>query len=236
MITTVLFDLDGTLLPMDNEKFTTGYFKLLAKKMAPYGYDAKLLVPAIWEGVKSMVLNDNSMSNEEAFYKTFSTFFGERVYQDIPKFTEFYENEFNQAQSLCGYNPKSKEVVCYLKEKGIDMILATNPLFPRAGTLNRIRWAGLNQDDFSLITAYENIGYCKPNLKYYEEILRRQNKKPEECLMVGNDVDEDMIASKLGLSVFLVTDCLLNKRNKDVSSIPHGDMDDLLRYLKEQGI
>lgn len=31
-ITTVLFDLDGTLLPMDNDGFTKGYFKFLAKK------------------------------------------------------------------------------------------------------------------------------------------------------------------------------------------------------------
>ena len=32
-ITTVLFDLDGTLLPMDNEEFTKAYFKLLAKNL-----------------------------------------------------------------------------------------------------------------------------------------------------------------------------------------------------------
>ncbi len=32
MIKAILFDLDGTLLPMDQENFTTSYFKLLAKK------------------------------------------------------------------------------------------------------------------------------------------------------------------------------------------------------------
>ena len=47
-LTTVLFDLDGTLLPMDQEAFTTGYFKLLAKKLAPHGYEPKSLVDAIW--------------------------------------------------------------------------------------------------------------------------------------------------------------------------------------------
>lgn len=30
--TTILFDLDGTLLPMDMEAFTKAYFGLLAKK------------------------------------------------------------------------------------------------------------------------------------------------------------------------------------------------------------
>ncbi|MGN0509940.1 MAG: hypothetical protein ACI4GE_00095 [Lachnospiraceae bacterium] len=38
-LTTVLFDLDGTLLPMDNDAFTKGYFKILAAKLAPHGYE-----------------------------------------------------------------------------------------------------------------------------------------------------------------------------------------------------
>ena len=51
--------------------------------------------------------------------------------------------------------------------------------------------------------------------------------------MVGNDVNEDMIASKLGMKVFLVTDCLINADNKDISIYPHGNFDDLERYLQQ---
>lgn len=54
-LTTVLFDLDGTLLPMDNDEFTRGYFKLLAAKLAPHGYEPKQLVDAIWAGTAAMV-------------------------------------------------------------------------------------------------------------------------------------------------------------------------------------
>ena len=39
MIKTVLFDLDGTLLPMDQDNFVKAYFKNLAIKLAPHGYD-----------------------------------------------------------------------------------------------------------------------------------------------------------------------------------------------------
>lgn len=49
-LTTILFDLDGTLLPMDNDEFTRGYFKLLAAKMAPLGYEPKRLVDARLDG------------------------------------------------------------------------------------------------------------------------------------------------------------------------------------------
>ena len=44
---TVLFDLDGTLLPMDQDAFTKGYFTLLVQKLAPHGYDPAALVAEI---------------------------------------------------------------------------------------------------------------------------------------------------------------------------------------------
>ena len=38
-ITTILFDLDGTLIPFDQEEFIKAYFYNLAKKFVPMGYD-----------------------------------------------------------------------------------------------------------------------------------------------------------------------------------------------------
>ena len=70
-ISTVLFDLDGTLLPMDNDEFTKGYFKLLVKKLAPYGYEQQELVSAIWKGTAAMVKNDGTLSNYDVFWKAF---------------------------------------------------------------------------------------------------------------------------------------------------------------------
>ena len=90
-ITTVLFDLDGTLLPMDNDLFTKGYFKLLAEKLAPYGYEPKQLVDAIWAGTACMVKNDGSKTNEAAFWETFGKIYGEKAVSDQPVFQAFYE-------------------------------------------------------------------------------------------------------------------------------------------------
>ena len=56
-ITTVLFDLDGTLLPMDQEIFVKTYFSLLAKKLAPHGYEPEALINAVWAGTRAMVKN-----------------------------------------------------------------------------------------------------------------------------------------------------------------------------------
>ena len=80
----VLFDLDGTLLPMDNAEFTKGYFKLLAARLAPLGYEPKQLVDAVWAGTAAMVKNDGSRSNEAAFWARFTESYGERALQDLP--------------------------------------------------------------------------------------------------------------------------------------------------------
>ena len=57
-ITTVLFDLDGTLLPMDMNEFIKAYFGGLARRLAPHGYEPQKLIDSIWQGTAAMVKND----------------------------------------------------------------------------------------------------------------------------------------------------------------------------------
>ncbi len=230
MIKNVLFDLDGTLLKMDQDQFVRAYFGSLAKKFEPFGYDPKKFIDGIWAGIKAMVKNDGSVKNEQVFWEEFASIFGDGAYGDKDKFDDFYKNEFDNAAKVCKFDPVSKEVIELLKSQGKRIALATNPIFPAIATLKRVRWAGLNADDFELITTYENIGFCKPNLCYYADILSRLNMKAEETLMVGNDVGEDMVAAELGMQVFLVTDCLID-RGKDISSFDRGSLSDLKRLL-----
>ena len=230
-INTILFDLDGTLLPMDQEKFVNGYFKMLAAKLAPYGYEPQQLINAILAGIEAMIKNDGSQLNEDAFWKRFVEIYGDKVLTDKPVFEDFYKNEFQYARSFCGFNPKAAETVRSLKDKGYRVVLATNPLFPSIATESRIRWAGLEPSEFDLYTTYENTSYCKPNLDYYRDILKRIDCRPEECLMVGNDVGEDMVVEALGMQVFLLTDCLINTQKKDITAYPHGSFEQLLSML-----
>lgn len=233
-ISTILFDLDGTLLPMDNDEFTKGYFKLLVKKLAPYGYEPQKLIDGIWSGTAAMVKNDGTKSNEQAFWEKFSEMFGEKALADKPLFDEFYEKEFQSAKAICGFNPKAAIAVHTIKEMGVRIALATNPIFPSIATESRISWAGLEPQDFELYTTYENIGYCKPNPEYYKELARRLGVSPEKCLMVGNDVTEDMeAAQKAGMNVFLLTDCLINKKRKDISVYLRGSFEQLIDFANK---
>lgn len=230
----ILFDLDGTLLPMDLDEFLTAYFQKISQWLVPLGYEPKQMVDTIWRGTGAMIKNDGSVTNENVFWKTIKSVYGEDILKTQEDFATFYIDEFPKLQSICGYQPLAAEIIHSLQEKGYLVILATNPFFPQAATYWRVHWAGLAPEDFNYISTYENSCSCKPNLNYYLDILQKYHLKPEECLMVGNDVTEDMVAKELGIDVFLLTDNLLNKSNKDISQYPNGDfyaLRDLLSQL-----
>ncbi|MBQ7913102.1 MAG: HAD family hydrolase [Clostridia bacterium] len=232
MIKVVLFDLDGTLLPMDQDVFVKTYFGGIAKRLALRGYEAEGLISAIWAGTATMIKNDGKKTNEAVFWDKFTEIYGENARADEPYFDEFYRLDFDKVQSSCGYNPKAQETVVKIKSMGLRVALATNPIFPTIATQKRIAWAGLSPDDFELYTTYENSRYCKPTLEYYKNIIKQLSVKAEDCLMVGNDVSEDMVAEMLGMKVFLLTDCLINKNQKEINVYPNGGFSELLDYIK----
>lgn len=232
MTKAILFDLDGTLLPMDQEVFVRDYLGRMAAFLAPHGYDPQSLIKAVWAGTGAMVKNDGKALNEDVFWYVFNSLLGKDAKQDDALFTEFYTTVFQQSRDSCGFNPAAVEAIRQIKDMGYRLILATNPLFPAIATHSRIRWAGLNPEDFELITTYENSRFCKPNPDYYREILGKIALDGSQCLMVGNDVGEDMVAQKLGMKTFLLTDCLINKTAEDISQYPHGSFPELLHYIR----
>jgi len=232
----ILFDLDGTLLPMDEEVFTRAYFKALIRKLAPYGYDPDTLVNGIWAGFASMVRNDGGRTNEEAFWETFAHAFGDSVYQDKLLLDGFYANEFDQTKEVCGYNPEASALIRQLKADGYQIVIASNPIFPEVAQKKRLTWAGLDNRDFIYITTYEDSHYCKPNPEYYREIIKRMECKEEDCLMVGNDVEEDMIAYEVGIQTFLLTDCLINTKRKDISIYSRGGFKQLREFIYNDSV
>ena len=215
MLDAILFDLDGTLLPMDYEVFTKGYLDLLAEAVAPYGYKKDQLLGAMWKGVGAMIKNDGKETNKDVFWRVFFGLLGENSYNDIPKFDEFYSNGFHKAKAFTQPNEMAKALVLAARTKAKKVILATNPFFPRVAVKARLEWCGLSLEDFDYITEYENSSYCKPNPKYYTEICEKLGLRPENCMMIGNNMQEDIVASKLlGMRTYLIEDCLIDDGEK----------------------
>ena len=230
---TFLFDLDGTLLPMEQDDFIAGYIKGVTNKLLPYDIESRILTNAIWEGTKAMIKNDGTMYNEERFWNRAIDIIGEKIRDLEHVFIDFYENEFQDLRHATKPNPLAKASINLLKEKGYRIILATNPVFPPVATHSRINWAGIEPEDFELITTYDNSSYCKPNAEYFMEILKTRGLSEKQCIMVGNDTSDDMSAKNIGMDVFLLTDCLINSKGVDVDRFRNGSFNKLYDFIKE---
>lgn len=233
MIQAYLFDLDGTLLPLDEEKFIDLYIKAIGQKFHQLGYDAEDKVRKLWAGTKAMVMNQGDKLNIDVFWEIFHPDIESRQALES-KLVDFYNHEFQAVRKSVEHSIYAKKIIDLLKSKSKDIYLLTNPIFPFVATKHRIEWAGLNPSDFKHITTYENSYFAKPNHKYYQSIIDTFNLSVDETMMVGNDMDEDMIASKLGLDTYLVTDCLKNKSETSIDAFKHGSLKAFYQYLLKQ--
>ncbi|MTI80097.1 MAG: HAD family hydrolase [Firmicutes bacterium] len=211
MIKAILFDLDGTLLPMDMEVFTREYFKGLTGDFC-HLYDPSDFQKYIWQATKAMVKDSRpETTNEEVFMENFFPLVNHREEELMPMFDQFYTKKFIQLDKYTNPTPLARKIVSLLADKGYKLALATNPVFPMAATSARMRWAGIDDLPWEIVTTYEHSHFCKPNPGYFAEIIEQLGIKPHQALMVGNDTMEDLVASKLGIKTYLATDCLIDR-------------------------
>lgn len=202
----ILFDLDGTLLPLNFDSFMRAYFRLLAPHLEEW-YKPDEIAPWILRATKHVVENENSrLTNEEKFRHAL---FGNRSdHADTlwPIFERFYQNSFDELRIHTQPTEIAREICRTVVEKGYRIALATNPIFPSSAIQARMQWAGIDDIPFDVVTTMESTHFCKPNPKYFLEIADALGVSPESCLMVGNDVQEDGAATYLGMKAYLVKD------------------------------
>ncbi|MBO4229542.1 MAG: HAD family hydrolase [Clostridia bacterium] len=228
----IWFDLDGTLLPMNLKTFTDGYFASLAGFLSCHGFEPKELIPKIWAATRAMMRNDGKRTNEAVFWEALNELYPERAPLNPAPFEEYYRTEFESVKRFCGFQPEAAALITELKRQGYFLVIATNPVFPLCAIEARLRWAGLEPASFDRITTYENSGFCKPFPGYYREILNACACSPEDCLMVGNDMEEDLPAAEVGANVFLIVDCLINPKKAPLEPVVHGPFSALLPWIR----
>ena len=223
--TTVFFDLDGTLLPMDTHEFMQRYFASLGAFATENGLDAEICLGAVMAGVKAMAKTDGSESNHDVFWNAFTKATGFDVEETLKIFNRYYEGPFAQVGEGVQPSADAARAVATLKAKGYRMAVTTMPMFPLAAVHERIRWAGLNPADFEFATDYETCNAVKPMPRYYEGCLARAGVSGDEVLMVGNHNREDGLATAVGCDIYFVTDHLIESdEGLNVSEYKHGTM------------
>ncbi|NLY53274.1 MAG: HAD family hydrolase [Firmicutes bacterium] len=217
MVKYLLFDLDGTLLPLDTDHFIASYIRSIS------GFFSHLIDPRrfgkqLIESCYAMINNlDPTLTNEQKFMADFFVKLELAPTEMMPLFDTYYRERYQEVRETVSPSPLARQIVETALGKGMRVVLATNPIFPRVAIKQRMQWAGIADLPWELITTYEDAHFCKPHPQYYSEILQRLNAQPHECIHIGNDADEDMAAQAAGIPVVMVEDCLINRQNKTLS-------------------
>jgi len=232
MTKALLFDLDGTLLPVDTDRFVEHYVKALIPYVTDY-FKPEEFVKILWDSTNEMIKNqDAGLTNEEVFTKHFIEKTGINKSDIWPIFDRFYEEHFPKLKVHTEPNEMAYKIVETAKEQGRKIIIATNPVFPRAAIHERLNWLGLLDFPFELVTVYEESHFCKPQPLFFKEALDRANLSPDNAIMIGNDMQEDMVASQIGMDTYLVTDYLVDRGKPTYKVTQTGTLDDLMQQLK----
>lgn len=231
-LNTLLFDLDGTLLPLDLDVFMKGYFHALLPTVA-HLLEVEKAPVQILGATETMIQNeDPNLTNEDAFKAAFFSQVEVRESDIWPVFESFYREAFADLRNLSQPSPISREICRTALDKGYQIVLATNPIFPETAIRHRMDWAGIGDLPFALVTTMEDFHFCKPSPKYFVEILDRLGVTPFECMMFGNDVQEDGVSGKLGMETYLVTDYLIDRGVGHLEFSHRGSLTDALAFVE----
>lgn len=175
MFKALLLDLDDTLLSCSMETFIPVYFQALTRFVA-HLIPADRLMTSLMQGINAIEKSDGiGPTNEEKFLSIFYSGLGHNPDELKAVFEQFYAEEFPKLQHLTKERPEARLLVEWAFENGLDIVIATNPIFPLVAIEQRLAWAKVpvTEFDYALVTALENMHAIKPHPAYYREILER---------------------------------------------------------------
>ncbi|MCX7845187.1 MAG: HAD hydrolase-like protein [Dictyoglomaceae bacterium] len=203
MVKSIWFDLDGTLLYNDIETFSKEYFKLLSQKIS-YLEREESFLEKLQRAIYKMMQNRGPKTNEQVFWDSLLPITNLKKEVLYEFFNSFYKEDFPRLKIFTRPHPYARKVIELAFNLGLKVVIATNAVFPLIAIKERLSWAGIDDFPYFLITSMEIMHSCKPFLEYYKEILEIVDEEPENCIMVGNDIEEDMVARKILVNTYLV--------------------------------
>ncbi|MBN2644978.1 MAG: HAD family hydrolase [Desulfuromonadaceae bacterium] len=232
-IDTVLFDLDGTLLNVDMYQFVPRYLKSLADCLPQpvvADYFAERMIRRTMDRLRG---SDGAQTNEEYFCAVAQEDFGLSAADFLAGLACFYQRHMTDLRPLIQPLALAPRLLERCARRGLDVVIATNPVFSRPLVEARLQWGGIGDFPYRWVTSFENSRYCKPAAGYFFDILSEIDKRPDQCLMVGNDTLHDLAAAELGMTTFLV-DTWLIERESPFRADFRGSHLDLFRFLGQQ--
>jgi FMN phosphatase YigB (HAD superfamily) len=205
MALTLLFDLDDTLLDTHLEAFVPAYFRALTQCLEDRVLPTVML-RALVRGTSLMNESaDPTHTLQEVFERNFYASLGVPKAELAADLEKFYDEVFPSLAMHTHPRPEATSLIQWAVERGYQIAIATDPLFPRKATAHRLRWAGFDPEQFELVSSYEDFHFTKAYPAYYAEMLGKLGWPEGPVLMVGNDIGRDLTpAHQLGIKTFFV--------------------------------
>jgi FMN phosphatase YigB (HAD superfamily) len=204
----VLFDLDGTLLDIDVDRFLEDYFGALGPVVADVlGHeDPAMGLRAVYDATGAMMAPHAGATNRDVFNERFQSLTGVdlNLEEFALAFERFYAEVFPTLRKGLAPNDGARDVVTAALDLGLKVAIATNPIFPADAVRERMRWADVHDLPVDIVTTYENMHATKPLPAYYTETAQMLDVEASRCLMVGDDRVLDMTAADVGMRTFYV--------------------------------
>jgi len=201
-IKNLLFDLDGTLIALDEKKAQID-FLIRAIFWAKFQKNPIRIFSAL-KVCKNTMRYDNSC--DFIYNKAVRAFANEMALE--PHVCEVLLNLFVQT-----HFPKLKKyfsIICdainfieWSKNK-FNLYLATNPFWTSDIVNLRLSWIALDTTAFKYHSHSKNMKYSKHSKLFFDEFLLNNNLLANECLMIGNKPELDGLAAQSGLKVFIL--------------------------------
>lgn len=192
----ILIDLDNTLVASNPRRlklrFLYSYFQIMQRRGLRFWPAFRLL-----RKMEKALSTPNGENNLNRVAKYCPPEISKSQLQEI--FIEIFQRMLDEFQPI----PGASDFVRALKGK-YSVVLATNPIWPLAVTEMRLAKINLHTSDFDLVTHQENMSHVKPDLGYFQELVKKLGANASECLMIGDNPKKDGPARTLGMQVKFV--------------------------------
>jgi FMN phosphatase YigB (HAD superfamily) len=227
----LLLDLDDTLIDNSMDTFIPAYFGALESFVAGT-VEPGLFIQELLTATRAMDRNDGTgVSNEEVFASHFYSALGVDREELEPLLSRFYAEAFPQLEPLTSPRPAAPKIVEWAKSRGLQVVIATNPLFPQTAIEQRMAWGrvGVDRFEYELVTCYENSHATKSSPAYFSKIVEFLDRKPDVCLMVGDNWGWDVVcAGEAGLPSYWIADSDAPRPEPAAEVVGQGSLDEFL--------
>jgi FMN phosphatase YigB (HAD superfamily) len=228
--TTLLLDLDGTLLDVEMRDFLDAFFPLAAARFGGPG-ETPRIAGAMVAAARAMFASEGGPTLDRVFLEAFAPAVGRGTEAVRGQLEAFYREEFERLRRLVRPIPAAWGLIERALGLGCELVLATNPVFFLGAIRARARWAGLGEVPFTLVTGAELMRWSKPHPGYYRQILSLTGRRAEACLMAGDDPRMDMAAKQAGIATWLVEHGGATAREAPLAD-RRGTLDELAGWLE----